>query len=55
MAGRKRRKPDGVAGFIADAISDAARSQATDPAATSAEPAAILGLRRCTARAARRT
>jgi hypothetical protein len=34
---------------------DAARSRATDPAATRAEPAAILGLRRCTARAARRT
>ena len=33
----------------------AARSRATDPAATRAEPAAILGLRRCTARAARRT
>jgi hypothetical protein len=34
---------------------DAARSRATDPAASRAEPAAILGLRRCTARAARRT
>ena len=34
---------------------DAARSRATDPAATRADPAAILGLRRCTARAARRT
>jgi hypothetical protein len=34
---------------------DAARSRATDPAATRAEPAAILGLRRGTARAARRT
>ena len=34
---------------------DAARSRATDPAATRAEPTAILGLRRCTARAARRT
>jgi hypothetical protein len=34
---------------------DAARSRATDPAATKAEPAAILGLRRCTARAARTT
>jgi hypothetical protein len=34
---------------------DAARSRATDPAAIRAEPAAILGLRRCTARAARRT
>jgi hypothetical protein len=34
---------------------DAARSRATDPAAARAEPAAILGLRRCTARAARRT
>ena len=34
---------------------DAARSRATDPAATRAEPAAILGLRRCTAQAARRT
>ena len=33
----------------------AARSRATDPAATRAEPTAILGLRRCTARAARRT
>jgi hypothetical protein len=33
----------------------AARSRATDPAASRAEPAAILGLRRCTARAARRT
>ena len=30
----------------------AARSRATDPAATRADPAAILGLRRCTARAA---
>ncbi len=34
---------------------DAARSLATDPAPIRAEPAAILGLRRCTARAARRT
>jgi hypothetical protein len=34
---------------------DAARSRATDPAATRAEPTAILGLRRCTALAARRT
>src|ERR1039457_3282969 len=34
---------------------DAARSRATDPAATRAEPTAILGLRRCTARAAPRT
>ena len=34
---------------------DAARSRATDPAATRAEPTAILGLRRRTARAARRT
>jgi hypothetical protein len=34
---------------------DAARSRASDPAATRAEPSAILGLRRCTARAARRT
>jgi hypothetical protein len=34
---------------------DAARSRATDPAAIRAEPTAILGLRRCTARAARRT
>src|ERR1035438_2769355 len=34
---------------------DTARSRATDPAAIRAEPAAILGLRRCTARAARRT
>ena len=33
---------------------DDARSPATDPATTSAEPTAILGLRRCTARAARR-
>ena len=33
----------------------AARSRATDPAASRAEPTAILGLRRCTARAARRT
>ena len=30
---------------------EAARSRATDPAATRAEPAAILGLRSCTARA----
>jgi hypothetical protein len=30
---------------------DAARSRATDPATTRAYPAAILGLRRCTARA----
>ena len=30
---------------------DAARSRATDAAATRAHPAAILGLRRCTARA----
>ena len=28
MAGRKRRKPDGVAGFIADAISDRQKAQA---------------------------
>ena len=34
---------------------DAARSRASDPAAARAEPAAVLGLRRCTARAARRT
>ncbi len=34
---------------------DAARSRATAPAAIRAEPAAILGLRRCTARATRRT
>ena len=34
---------------------DAARSRASDPAATRAEPTAILGQRRCTARAARRT
>ena len=33
----------------------AARSRATDPATTRAEPAAILGLRRCTARGTRRT
>jgi len=33
---------------------DAARSRATDPATTRAEPAAILGLRRCTARGTRR-
>ena len=33
----------------------AAHSRATDPATTRAEPAAILGLRRCTARATRRT
>ena len=36
-------------------LADAARSRATDPAATRVEPTAILGLRRCTARAARRT
>ena len=34
---------------------DAARSRATAAAAARAEPAAVLGLRRCTARAARRT
>src|ERR1035437_1003347 len=34
---------------------DAARSRATDPAATRAHPAAILGLRRCTARATQGT
>ena len=34
---------------------DAARSRATDPATTRAEPAAILGLRRCTARATQGT
>jgi hypothetical protein len=34
---------------------DAARSRATDPATTRAEPTAILGLRRCTARGTRRT
>ena len=28
MAGRKHRKPDGVAGFIADAISDRRKAQA---------------------------
>jgi hypothetical protein len=33
----------------------AARSRATDPAATRAHPAAILGLRRCTARATQGT
>jgi hypothetical protein len=33
----------------------AARSRATDPAATRAYPAAIRGLRRCTARATKRT
>lgn len=33
---------------------DAARSRATDPATTRAEPTAVLGLRRCTARATRR-
>ena len=33
----------------------AARSRATDPAAARAEPAAILGLRRCTDQAARTT
>ena len=33
---------------------DAARSRATDPATTRAEPAAIRGLRRCAARATRR-
>jgi hypothetical protein len=34
---------------------DAARSRATDPAVTRADPTATLGLRRCTARTARRT
>jgi hypothetical protein len=34
---------------------DAARSRATDPAMTRAHPAAILGLRRCTARATQGT
>jgi hypothetical protein len=34
---------------------DAARSRATDPATTRAHPAAILGLRRCTARATQGT
>ena len=34
---------------------DAARSRATDPATARADPAAVLGLRRCTARATRRT
>ena len=34
---------------------DAARSRATAPATTRAEPAAILSLRRCTARGTRRT
>ena len=34
---------------------DAARSRATDPATAKAAPAAVLGLRRCTARATRRT
>ena len=33
----------------------AARSRATDPAATRVEPTAIPGLRRCTDRATRRT
>ena len=34
---------------------DAARSRASDPAAATTEPAAVLGLRRWAARAARRT
>ena len=34
---------------------DAARSRATDPATIRTDPATILGLRRCTARAAHRT
>ena len=40
--------------FYRRGSADAARSRATAPAATKAEPTAILGLRRCTARGTRR-
>jgi len=43
------------AGCYRSGSADAARSRASDPATTRAEPTAILGLRRCTARAARGT
>jgi hypothetical protein len=55
LDGDTRARPRSHASCYRRGSADAARSRATDPAATRAEPTAILGLRRCTARAARRT
>jgi hypothetical protein len=51
----RNRSSSGQIACYRSGSADAARSRATAPTTTRADPAAILGLRRCTARGTRRT